>query len=80
MRYDTASGKTSQVTTNRDWDIRWPSSDEKSRIIYERDGELEVLDVSSKKTSRLSINVPDDGINKRRQTGFGRESYYSRTP
>ena len=23
--YDTGSGKTTQVTKNRDWDIRWPS-------------------------------------------------------
>ncbi len=70
--YDTASGKTSQVTHNRDWDIRWPSSDEQSHIIYERDGELEVMDVGSKKTTKLTINVPDDGINKRkRQVNVG---------
>jgi tricorn protease len=65
--YDTSSGKTSQITSNRDWDIRWPSSDEQSRIIYERDGELEVLDVNSRKTSHISINVPDDGVYKRRR-------------
>src|SRR6478672_139012 len=65
--YDTASGKTTQVTRNRDWDIRWPSSDNKDRIIYERDGELELMDVGSKKTSKLSINVPDDGLNKRKR-------------
>ncbi|MEJ7623007.1 MAG: S41 family peptidase [Pyrinomonadaceae bacterium] len=65
--YDSASGKTTQVTRNRDWDIRWPTSDEQSRIIYEREGELEVMDIGSKKVSRLSITVPDDGINKRRR-------------
>lgn len=65
--YDTGSGKTTQVTKNRDWDIRWPSSDDKDQIIYERDGELEVMDVGSKKTSKLSINVPDDGINRRKR-------------
>ncbi|MEO6050607.1 MAG: S41 family peptidase [Pyrinomonadaceae bacterium] len=65
--YDTASGKTAQVTKNRDWDIRWPSSDDQNHIVYERDGELEVMDVGSKKTSKLSVNVPDDGINKRRR-------------
>ncbi|MFL6466881.1 MAG: S41 family peptidase [Pyrinomonadaceae bacterium] len=65
--YDTSSGKTTQVTRNRDWDIRWPSSDDQSKIIYERDGELEVMDLGSKKTAKLSILVPDDGINKRKR-------------
>ena len=65
--YDTGSGKTMQVTKNRDWDVRWPSSDDKDHIIYERDGELEILDVGSKKATKLTITVPDDGINKRRR-------------
>jgi tricorn protease len=65
--YDTRSGKTSEVTQNRDWDIRWPSSDEQGKIVYEKNGELEVFDVNSKKADHLSINVPDDGINRRRR-------------
>ncbi|MGH9818662.1 MAG: S41 family peptidase, partial [Pyrinomonadaceae bacterium] len=65
--YDTASAKTTQITKNRDWDIRWPSSDDQGRIIYERDGELEIMDVASKRTTKLSINVPDDGVNKRKR-------------
>ena len=65
--YDTGNRKTTQVTKNRDWDIRWPSSDNQSHIIYERDGELEIMDLSSKKATHLSINVPDDGINRRRR-------------
>jgi tricorn protease len=63
--YDPSSKKTVQVTKHRDWDIRWPSSDNMGRIVYEREGELEILDTGSKKVSRLSISVPDDGINKR---------------
>jgi tricorn protease len=67
--YDFASGKTTQVTKNRDWDIRWPSSDDQGKIIYERDGELEIFDINSKRATKLTVNVPDDGINKRsRQT------------
>lgn len=70
--YNTSSGKTTQVTTNKDWDIRWPSSDSNERIIYERDGELEILDINSKKATKLSINVPNDGINRRnRQVSVG---------
>ncbi len=65
--YDTGSGKTTQVTHNRDWDIRWPSSDSQGKIVYERDGELETFDVASRKATHISITVPDDGNYKRRR-------------
>jgi len=68
--YDVSSAKTTQVTRNRDWDIRWPSSDNQNRIVYERDGELEIFDVGSRKAAKLSINVPDDGNYKRRRQAF----------
>jgi tricorn protease len=63
--YNTGNAKTTQVTTNKDWDIRWPSSDNNDRIIYERDGELEIFDVNSKKAAKLTISVPNDGLNRR---------------
>ncbi len=80
--YDTGNNKTTQVTKNRDWDIRWPSSDNQGQIIYERDGELETLDVGSKKTTRLVINVPNDGVNRRpRQAFVGNQvSWYALSP
>jgi tricorn protease len=80
--YSTDSGKTAQITKNRDWDIRWPSSDGANRIIYERDGELEIYDTNAKRSSRLAINAPDDGINKRkRQINVGGAvSSYSLSP
>lgn len=80
--YDATSGKTVQVTRNRDWDIRWPSSDEQSRIIYERDGELEVFDTSAKKATKLTITVPDDGINRRKRQASvaGQIASYSLSP
>ncbi|MEO8649329.1 MAG: S41 family peptidase [Acidobacteriota bacterium] len=65
--YDPASKKTVQVTTNRDWDIRWASSDDQNRIVYERNGELEIFDINSKKATKLNILVSDDGVNKRRR-------------
>jgi len=40
------------------------------RIVYELDGELQVLDVKTGKSTHLSIHVPDDGINRRPAT-FG---------
>src|SRR5205085_4906791 len=63
--YDVPSGKTAQLTFNKTWDVRWPSSDNESRIVYELDGELHVFDTKAKKDSAISIFVPDDGLHKR---------------
>lgn len=66
--YDIASAKTEQVTSFKDWDVRWPSSDEQNQIIYERNGELEILNTQTNKSEKLSITVPDDGLYKRPHT------------
>ena len=63
--YDTGSGKTSAATNFKDWEVRWASSDDKSRIVYERNGELEIFDTKSNKPTKLNIFVPDDGVYKR---------------
>jgi tricorn protease len=63
--YDTKSGKTSQVTFSKVWDVRWPSTDKQSRIVYELHGGLEIYDVKSKRTTPISITVPDDGLARR---------------
>ena len=63
--YDVASGKISQLTTSKPWDVRWPSADREGRIVYELDGELQVLDTKTRKSAHLSITVPDDGLAKR---------------
>jgi tricorn protease len=63
--YDTSSGKTTQVTFFKDWDLRWPSTDRERRIVYERDGKLEIFDVKTRKITPLSITVPDDGLARR---------------
>ena len=63
--YDVASGKITQLTTSKPWDVRWPSADREGRIVYELDGELQVLDTKSRKSAHLSITVPDDGLAKR---------------
>jgi tricorn protease len=59
------SGKTSQVTTHKPWDVRWPSSSRDGRIVYELNGELRIFDTKSKKDLAISINVPDDGLARR---------------
>jgi tricorn protease len=63
--YEVSSDKTTQVTYGKQWDIRWPSSDRQSRIVYELNGELQVLDVKSGKAAPIPILVPDDGVARR---------------
>jgi tricorn protease len=63
--YGVSSGKTAQVTRSKQWDVRWPSSDHEGRIVYEMNGELQILDAKSGKTTPISITVPDDGLARR---------------
>jgi tricorn protease len=63
--YDVASGKTATATAFKDWEVRWASSDDQSRIVYERNGELEIFDTRGGKANKLTIVVPDDGVHKR---------------
>jgi len=60
--YDLATGTVTKLTTQTTWDVRWPSSDNRSRIVYELDGELHVFDVTAKADQALSIFVPNDGV------------------
>ena len=63
--YNVSSGRSTPVTTNRQYDVRWPSSDNESQIVYELNGELQVFDTRSRKSTPISINVPDEGIARR---------------
>ncbi|HEX6731029.1 MAG TPA: S41 family peptidase [Pyrinomonadaceae bacterium] len=63
--YNVSNSRTAQVTTNREWDVRWPSSDNEGRIVYELNGELQVMDAKSRKSNAISINVPDEGLSRR---------------
>ena len=63
--YSVPNGRTTQVTSNRPWDVRWPSSDNEGQIVYELNGELQVLDARSRKSTPISINVPDEGNARR---------------
>lgn len=63
--YDTATGATAQLTQSTRWDVRWPSADEAGQIVYEMDGELNVLDIRSGQSRHLSFEVPTDGLYNR---------------
>jgi tricorn protease len=60
--YDVASAAVTKLTNSTTWDVRWPSSDSVSRIVYELDGELHVFDVKTRADQGLSIFVPNDGV------------------
>jgi tricorn protease len=63
--YDISSGKTTQITNNKVWDVRWPSSDNEARIVYELNGELQLLDVKNRRSNPISITVPNEGLTSR---------------
>jgi tricorn protease len=63
--YNVAGGKTTQVTSHKVWDVRWPSSDNDGRIVYELNGELQVLDARSGRSNGISISVPNEGLASR---------------
>lgn len=63
--YDVASKNVTQKTNSTTWDVRWPSSDNKSQIIYELDGELQLYNITTGEDKKLAITVPDDGLWKR---------------
>ncbi|MFN7958531.1 MAG: S41 family peptidase [Holophagaceae bacterium] len=58
---DPASDAVKQLTFQKTWDVRWPSSDHQSRIVYELNGELRVMDVKDGSDRALAITVPTDG-------------------
>jgi tricorn protease len=60
--WDPETDAVAKLTSSTTWDVRWPSSDNASRIVYELDGELHVFDVKTKADRGLSIFVPDDGV------------------
>ena len=63
--YDFTSDTVKQLTHSREWDVRWASSDNKDKIVYELGGELAVFDVASGREVKIAIAVPDDGLNTR---------------
>jgi len=60
--YDLRSEAVTKLTSSTLWDVRWPSSDNLSRIVYELDGELHVFDVKTGADQAISIFVPNDGV------------------
>ena len=47
-RYEVKARRSRQLTKETTWDVRWPSSDSRRRIVYELNGELQVLDAKDR--------------------------------
>jgi tricorn protease len=60
--YDPATKKTEQLTHSKKWDLRWPSTDHKNRIVYEENGELNLFDTATNQATHISITVPTDAV------------------
>jgi tricorn protease len=61
-RYDLGSKAITPITRSTRGDVRWPSTDHRSRIVYELDGELHVIDLATGGDVQLAIQVPNDGV------------------
>ncbi len=64
-RYDVKTKRSRQLTKEKTWDVRWPSSDSKRRIVYELNGELSVFDTKTGRSRQVRIEVPSDGVASR---------------
>jgi len=60
--YGLATKQTTELTHSTQWDVRWPSSDNRGQIVYELGGELQLLDTASGASRAVSIFVPNDGV------------------
>ena len=64
--YDVDSGELAQLTGEDEWDVRWPSADKANRrIVYEKAGSLEILDLASGNARAIPIHVPTDQLARR---------------
>ena len=64
--WSTENGELRQVTVEDRWDVRWPSADhEGRRIVYERGGQLVVLDLASGQSTAIEITVSTDALGRR---------------
>jgi tricorn protease len=64
-RFDLATKQTRQITHEATWDVRWASSDGRSQIVYELDGELVLHDTAREASRKLDVVVPSDGLYRR---------------
>ena len=60
--YDLGTREILQLTSSDTWDVRWPGDDGVNQIVYEMNGELEIYAIDERRSRKVSITVPDDGV------------------
>ena len=60
--FDLGTRETTQLTTSRTWDVRWPGDDGVNQIVYELNGELQLYAIDADRSRPISITVPNDGV------------------
>ncbi|UCG50707.1 MAG: PD40 domain-containing protein [Candidatus Latescibacterota bacterium] len=62
--HDVKTGENSQVTTYRDYDVKWPSigpgSEGQGEIVFQHASDIYLLDLASEKSRSISITIPGD--------------------
>ena len=61
-RFDLGRRETTQVTTSRTWDVRWPGDDGVNQIVYELNGELQLYTIDTAQARPIAITVANDGV------------------
>ena len=81
--YEVETGDLTQLTREDRWDVRWPSADKANRrIVYEKAGSLEILDLASGAARPVPVHVPTDQLARRpsRVSAASGVSGYSLSP
>ncbi len=60
--FNPATNETDQLTKEKTYDVRWPSAGDDGRIVYELNGELQVYDIATAKSAKISILANNDGV------------------
>lgn len=70
--FDVAAGTSRQVTTHKDFDVRWPSigpgSSGKGEIVFQLGSELRLLDLATGKDAAVKVTIPGDRPTLRTRT------------
>ncbi|MGL6225506.1 MAG: S41 family peptidase [Thermoguttaceae bacterium] len=61
-KYDVSTEKVGQITNYDTWDVRWASSDHRSKIIFELGGELKLYNLENGAIRDVPVQVPHDGL------------------
>ena len=59
--YNVKTQQTAKVTQHATYDVKFPSAGDKA-IVYENGGDIYIMDVATRNTRKISVQINDDGI------------------